>query len=179
MPNLPHYYPVNNSDELRRYLSVYLPLVIEECRRFSIDVRQKRFQADHLGLQVLNSEEFDHVSTSLLAFSTIVKDEPIQHRRNQVFRFAVPVEEQGFQLSGIEIFEPKPGESLSKLRAGVEHIAFVVHDYEDFLSEVAARGIPIAKKADYGSGEFFKTVFLNGVEVEFRSSFLTQPSRSI
>lgn len=169
------YYPVKNPELLRRYLSVYMPLVTEECQKLGIDVRQKRFQADHLGLQVLNSEEFDRASKALLAFSAIVKDEPIQHRRNQVFRFAVPVEEQGFRLPGIEIFEPKPGEETAKLRAGIEHVAFVVYDYQGFLAELVARGVPIAKKADYGSGEFFKTVFLNGVEVEFRSSFLTHP----
>lgn len=167
------YYPIKTLQDLIDYLDVYGPLVVNTAKRFGIDLTSSNFMGDHLGLQVLSKEEFDAVDQTLLTYATLVHDTVIHERRNRVYRFAQPIKLAcGISFKGIETFEPKPNADLSKLKPGIEHVAFKVTDFAAHLADCQKREVPIDKIGEWGPSKFFKTSFVNLVEIEFRTDFL-------
>jgi len=168
--NLVDYYFIKNENQLSLYLEKYIPLVLLVAQKFNIDLSNKRFTGDHLGLQVLSNGEFNICDKELLKFSKIIKDGEIHDRKNRLYEFNKPIQIDSITIPFIETFEPKPNSNISKLRAGIEHMAFVVKDYEEFYQECLNKNIPIEKRVDFDDrSSFFKTKFINGVEIEFRT----------
>jgi len=167
------FYFIDSSQKLQSWLEVYLPLVKQVAREFQIKLDDKRFSADHLGLQVISKQEFDNCDELLLKYCALVHDGIIHNRRNRVYQFNNPITSDGILIPRIESFEPKPEADIRKLRPVIEHIAFKVEDYENFFSDCKTNDLPIDKSmADEEGSKFFKTKFLNCVEIEFRNDYL-------
>lgn len=124
-------------------------------------------------MQITSKEEFNNVSKTLLTYSQLIHDRVIHNRRNRVYQFKETIVIFDISIPRIEIFEPKPGAEIKKLKPGIEHIAFKVDDYKSFINEFKKRNIPIDKEAEYEKGSFFfKTKLIDLVEIEFRNDFL-------
>lgn len=106
-------------------------------------------------------------------YCTLVHNGTIHNRRNRVYQFNNPITAYDTVIPRIESFEPKPEADIRKLRPGIEHIAYKVDDYDKFFSDCKTSDLPIDKSTtdDEGS-KFFKTRFLNCVEIEFRNDYL-------
>jgi len=167
-----NYYPIKTLHQLKEYLKVYVPLVKNVAESFSIKLTEDRFRGDHIGLQVLSKKEFDKCHKLLLPYSEVIHNAIIHKRRNRVYQFKKPLKVDGVVIPRIEIFEPKPEAVIRKLKAGIEHIAFVVKNYDRFLLACKKRKVPIDKEIEIGSSKFFKTSLLNLVEIEFRNNQL-------
>lgn len=168
MTNLNDFYPIQSIDLLKEYLDVYMPLIIFGAKHYGINLNVSNIHGDHLGLQAVSKADFDKCHELLLQMADLIHDDVIHDRRNRVYRFKDIPESNGISVPRIEIFEPKPGADVSKLRPGIEHIAFTVDDYDVFVSECKQKNIPIDKEVDSDDGfRFFKTTFINGVEIEF------------
>lgn len=166
------YYPVHTQEELVYFLEAYWPLVDFVLKQYEIRLGAGDISGDHLGLQVLSAEEFDECDALLLKYTRLLHDGIIHNRRNRIYRFFDPLQIPYLAMPSIEIFEPKPGADLSKLRPGIEHIAFTVASYDAFFADLKKRGVPIDKDADVKGSKFFKTKFINCIELEFRNDHL-------
>lgn len=166
------YYFLQNLQSVKDYCSKYFPLVKLLATSFKIDLDSVGIEGDHLGVQVLTAEEFESVSKQLLGYTALASEKIIHGRRNRIFKFIEPFEVEGIQLSNIEIFEPKPGADLSKLKPGIEHIAFNANDFDKLLAQAKYNNIPIDKVVADGSHKFFKTRLVNLVEIEFGNESL-------
>lgn len=165
-------YSIENVEQLRDYLNTYIQTVITVADNLGINLHEKKFSGDHIGLQVLDSNEFDVVSDVLGGYCSLIHDTVIHNRRNRIFEFNQALEVGGIKIPRIEIFEPKPGADMKKLRPGIEHIAFKVDGYDDFLIECQNRKVSIDKIVEHNGSKFFKTAIFNGVEIEFRNDYL-------
>lgn len=171
---LSDYYFLQTLQSIKKYCSKYFPLVKFLASSFKINLESLDIEGDHLGVQVLNSKEFDFVSRQLFGYTTLANEKIIHNRRNRIFKFIEPFEVGGIRLSNIEIFEPKPGADLSKLKLGIEHIAFITKDFDTLLAQAKSNNVPIDKAVDDGSHRFFKTSFVNLVEIEFGNESLLE-----
>ena len=168
MTDLSNFYPIQSNEILREYLDVYMPLIIFGLKQYGVNLNTSKIHGDHLGLQVLSKDEFDKCHELLLQISDLIHDNIIHNRRNRVYRFKEIPKSNGITIPRIEIFEPKPNADISKLRPGIEHIAFTVDDYDAFANEFKRRDMPIDKEVISDDGySFLKTIFINGVEIEF------------
>ncbi len=174
---LNQYFSLNSYTDLESFANVYLPLVENFLQKFSIDLSENIFKGDHLGVQVLSTQEFDTIDKLLSAYSKIIHAGLIHNRRNNIYKLNTPLKYKNIQIDLIEIFEPKPGADIRKLKPGIEHIAFEVKDYDAFLNKFKASDFPIDKEIDLNGSKFFKTAFINLVEVEFRNDSLADISR--
>ena len=165
-------YLIKDREQLENYINTYITKTIAVGNNLGINLHEKRFLGDHVGLQVLDAKEFDTVSDVLKGYSSLIHDTVIHNRRNRIFEFNQTLETDGISIPRIEIFEPKPNADLKKLRPGIEHIAFKVGDYGDFLAECQNRGIAIDKIIEYNGSKFFKTAIVDGIEIEFRNDLL-------
>lgn len=172
MKNITIFYPISSPKILTNFLKSYYPLINFVANQFKIDLSNKDFIGDHLGLQVLSSKEFDQCHQTLLKFSKLIHDAIIHNRRNRVYRFNTPLNISGFTMPRIEIFEPKPEADLSKLRPGIEHISFTVSNWQELLKTCQQNNVPIDKVVEDKQGKFFKTKFINCIEIEFRNDEL-------
>lgn len=172
MKTLTHLYPIHSTEEIEKYLAPYLKLVLFNLKQYNIDLNAISGSGDHIGLQVLSSQEFDDCHGILLKNSELIHDHVIHDRRNRVYHFKTPPQASDIIVPRIEIFEPKPNANIGKLRAGIEHVAFTVENYDEFLSDCQKRGIPIDKTNNLDGSKFFKTTFVNGIEIEFRNDQL-------
>jgi len=170
--NLLAYYPVLSIKVIQEFAKAYFPLVELTCQQFQINLHDTGINGDHFGLQVLSDIEFDQCHKILLQYTKLVHDHVIHQRRNRVYHYHLPVQVNGITIPKIEIFEPKPDADISKLRPGIEHIAFVVDDYDQFLTEYKSKRIPIDKEINLQGSKFFKTKFINIIEIEFRNDEL-------
>lgn len=170
--DLINYYPIENEARLKKFLDFYIPLVLYAAELFSIDLFDKNFAADHLGLQALSAAEFDRADQLISGYSEIIHDEVIHQRRNRVYRFHAPITSNGLSIKGIETFEPKPGADLQRLKPGIEHLALRVEGFEDFYRDLQNRGVQVDKFVDMDGSKFFKTKLVNLVEIEFRNDYL-------
>ena len=168
------YYSLSSPEELKAYLLPYLQMVKHVCHSFDIDLNSSNFSGDHLGVQVLDANEFENVSEMLSKYSTKVKDNLIHERRFRIFKLNTPLDIDGVVILDVEIFEPKPGADLSKLKPGIEHVSFRVSDYDGFFFFFYLRKVPIGKSNQIGKSKLVKTRFLNLVEVEFRNDSLSE-----
>lgn len=166
------FYSIDSFSNLSDFCKVYLPLVVFQAKSYGIDLLDGNFVGDHLGLQVVSAEEFDWCHGKILEYSKTIMNGIIHDRRNNVYRFNKKININNIDLIGIEIFEPKPNTDLSKLRVGIEHVAFLVKDFDSFLEKCQKNLIPIDKIKIYDAGKFFKTKLINNIEIEFRSNFL-------
>ncbi len=167
------YYAIKDPAQLENFLRVYVPLVVNVAKNLGIDLTEEQFAGDHLGVQVLSKKEFDQCGDWLLKYASLIHDQMIHERRNRVYAFNHSFVIQGIQVPRVEIFEPKPGADLRKLKPGVEHMAFMTRNYDDFLSQCMKRKMPIDKQLEFDDGsKFFKTRLVNLVEIEFRNDFL-------
>ena len=171
MSDLTHYYPIKSIESIKKFLQSYLHLVKFTLQQYELNLNTS-ISGDHLGLQVLSSEEFDQCHDILLGYCELIHDDIIHDRRNRVYRFKPAIVIDDIAIPRIEIFEPKPNADVSKLRAGIEHIAFVVDDYDDFAARCKEKSIPIDKEVNLDGSKFFKTRLLNGIEIEFRNDQL-------
>lgn len=154
-------------------MEVFLPLVIYTQGLFGIDNQKFEIEGDHIGVQVLTPEGFEQMHSSILKYAKIKKQGIIHNRRNNIYLFNEKFEVAGYSFKGIEIFEPKPGADLSKLKAGVEHVAFYSPKFDELYRFVVEKQIPIDKFVEDENGEkFFKTKLLNMIEIEYRNAFL-------
>lgn len=87
-----------------------------------------------------------------------------------MFSFMEEFKVQNIKFNGIEIFEPKKDSDTQKLKLGIEHLAIVVKNFDDFAKEFPEKYI--GKIAEYPEGKFLKTKFMNLVEIEFRDRSL-------
>ncbi|MDQ5981527.1 MAG: hypothetical protein QG570_276, partial [Patescibacteria group bacterium] len=76
------------------------------------------------------------------------------------------------EIQSIEIFEPKPTADISKLKPGIEHIAMKVDRFDELEEYFAKNKLPIDKSVQMNDSRFFKTKFINLVEIEFRNNYL-------
>ena len=137
------------------------------------NIYEEGLKGDHLGLQVLSADEFNQAHELISRFSTLINAGEIHNRRNNIYRFNEPVMSQGISVRGVEIFEPKPNANLRALKPGIEHLAFMVDDFDSYYEQCLNKGVPIDKMLTFDSGsKFFKTKLVNMVEVEFRNDFL-------
>jgi len=169
---LTNFYPIHSVEELEKYLTPYLKLVLFSLEQYKINLNTANASGDHVGLQVLSSQEFDDCHQILLKNSKLIHDDIIHDRRNRIYRFHAAPHSSDITIPRIEIFEPKPGVDIRKLRAGIEHVAFTIGNYDEFLSRCQKSNIPIDKINNINGSKFFKTRFINGVEIEFRNDFL-------
>lgn len=160
-------YPINSQTQLTKFLSQQVPRVLSVGEKIGLRLEQPAFTPDHLGLQVLNGEEFNAAHKTLSKYCKLVHNEMIHGRRNRVYRFTKPASSAGISFPGIEIFEPKPDAKPSTLRPGIEHVAFVVGDLPRVQMQLERLGL-IAKDATYSLGRFLKTKLIDGIEIEFR-----------
>ncbi len=165
-------YPIQSIDEIKTYLESYLNSVLSVANRLNINLLDKKFSGDHLGLQVLSKEEFDKCHDMLLGYSEMIHDSIIHERRNRIYRFKEILSVKGIAIPKIETFEPKPNADIFKLRPGIEHIAFYVENYNNFLEECKQKNIPIDKVVDINGSKFFKTKLIDNTEIEFRNDSL-------
>jgi hypothetical protein len=173
MPNLSHYYPIQSIKVFREYLDAYLPLIIFGAKQYELNLNTFKISGDHLGLQVLSRDEFDKCHEILLKIADLIHDSVIHNRRNRVYRFNDMPKSNSISVPRIEIFEPKPSANISKLRPGIEHIAFMMDGYDNFVLECKKKNVPIDKEVSFEDGsKFFKTTFVNGIEIEFRNDEL-------
>jgi len=168
---MPHY-PIQTNKILNNFFNFYIKDVLAVADNMEINLRADNFFGDHLGLQVLSAEEFDKSHIIFLGYAEMIHDNIIHNRRNRVYRFKKPLEAEGITMPKIEIFEPKPEADISKLRPGIEHISFVVKNYDSFLEECKQKNISIDKVIDMGGSKFFKTKLIDNVEIEFRNDKL-------
>lgn len=127
---------------------------------------------DHLGLQVASPEEFDRVHNILISYSELINAGVIHQRRNNVYKLKNFITAHGIEIQSIEIFEPKPNADVSKLNAGIEHIALKVSNITELEKKLIENDLPISKIVEDGENKFIKTTFLNLVEIEFRNEYL-------
>jgi len=172
MQTLTNLYPIHSIEELKEYLTPYLKLVLFNLKQYKINLNTINGRGDHIGLQVLLNREFDSCHKILLKNSKLIHDHIIQNRRNRIYRFKNPPQIGDICIPRIEIFEPKPDTNIKKLRAGIEHIAFTVDNYDKFLKSCQKKNIPIDKTNDMNGSKFLKTTFVNGIEIEFRNDQL-------
>lgn len=165
-------YPIQSNKELNTFLNSYIEYVLSVAGSLNINLQDEIFLGDHLGLQVLSSEEFDKCHDMLLEYSEMIHDTIIHERRNRIYRFKKPLNIKGITLPKIETFEPKPNADISKLRPGIEHIAFYVKEYDNFLEECKHNNVPIDKAIDMSGSKFFKTKLIDNIEIEFRNDRL-------
>lgn len=169
------YYSLKNITELNEYLQVYIPLVNLFLKHYSLDLKQYNLLVDHIGVQMLNSDDFDQITEQLNTYSTLIKVKEIHNRRNGIFKLNTEFIVNGLLIPSIEIFEPKPDFPPSQLRLGIEHIAFYTDSisYDSLLAYFKQNQLPIDKEGEFSKGsKFFKTTFINGVEIEFRNDQL-------
>lgn len=167
------YYKINTKDDLQDYANFYLPLVFTVLKEFGVSTDKFDLVGDHFGLQVLSEQEFENADSLLLSYSTLIHDTVIHGRRNRVYLFNNPVTFKDISIPRIEIFEPKPGAELKKLKPGIEHVAFFTPGYDLLFQHFVSKGYPIDKNVEFEDGsKFFKTSFVNLVEVEFRNDSL-------
>lgn len=173
MITLAKYYPPIKLSELYKYMEVFLPLVIYTQGLFGIDAQKFEIEGDHIGVQVLSPEGFDQMHESILKYAKLKKEGIIHNRRNNIYVFNETFKVGDFSFKGLEIFEPKPGADISKLKAGVEHVSFYSPKFEELYNFVIEQKIPIDKYIVDERGEkFFKTKLLNMIEIEYRNTFL-------
>ncbi len=165
-------YPIQSSKALNDFFDFYIKNVLKVASSLNFDLKGNNFSGDHLGLQVLSADEFDESHWLLLEYSQMIHDGIIHNRRNRIYFFKKPLDSDGVIMPKIEIFEPKPNAKISRLRPGIEHVAFVVKNYDNFLEDCRQKNIPIDKVIDIGSSKFFKTKLINNVEIEFRNDKL-------
>jgi len=169
---LERYYPVHTQEELQTFTQTYVPFVLNQLEVFRIDYLKNRLYGDHLGLQVLSAEEFEAVNKSLLGIAKLVNRGVIHSRRNNIYKFNQFPKFKDIEIQSIEIFEPKPGVDLTKLKPGIEHIAFKAENFDNFLVNLKKNKLPIDKEDTSNSDKFFKSKLINMVEIEFRNDFL-------
>jgi len=142
------------------------------AKLFKIDLADKNIIGDHLGVQVLDNTELIEVSNQLLSYTHLNKEKIIHNRKNRIFKLNESFEVLGITLNNIEVFEPKPDADLKKLKPGIEHVAFSVKNYDSFLLSCQKNNVPIDKIVDAKGHKFFKTSFVNLVEIEFGNESL-------
>jgi predicted metalloenzyme YecM len=167
-----NHYPLHNTDVLQNYLEAYIPLVQYQLDQFGIDIKRETFHGDHLGLQVLSSQEFDEAHSLITQYAKTIKQGRIHDRRNNTYKLNQFIKAHDVQIQSIEMFEPKPDADLNKLKPGFEHISIFVQDYDNLYTYFVENNLPISKSVDLNGSRFFKTKFVNLVEVEFRDSYL-------
>jgi predicted metalloenzyme YecM len=168
------FYQVDTRTKLQDFFTTYLQLVKLSLVQFDISKDTFKLEVDHLGLQVVSKEEFDLVHGSLSTYCNVVNTGIIHGRRNNIYKLNDPIEQGGFELSYVEIFEPKADADTYKLKLGIEHISFYSGKFDDLLNHFQTHRLPIAKQVDMHGSKFLKTTFINLVEVEFRNDFLYQ-----
>ena len=166
------YYFLDFHDKLQSYLDVYFPLVKKVAETFDIDLADSNFSGDHLGVQALSAEEFDMIDKLLASYCTILRKGTIHNRRNNIYRLNKPLFFNDQEILLLEVFEPKPGAEIDKLKPGIEHISFKVDRYDEVLAQFKKAGHPIDKEVEMDGSKFFKTKFMNLVEIEFRNDSL-------
>lgn len=169
-----NFYQLNTRFELQEFFAAYLTLVKLSLKHFGVSKDKFRLETDHLGIQVVSSQEFDLVRTSLSTYCTVVNSGVIHDRRNNLYMLNEPVERDGFKLSYLEIFEPKADADVYKLKLGIEHISFYSSNFDELLTHYMENKLPIAKQVGMHGSKFLKTTFMNLVEIEFRNDFLFQ-----
>ena len=169
--SLVDFYCIHNRDNLFRYTRIYWQLVSFYLDKYQIN-DSFDFRGDHLGLQVLSVEEFDQCHEIFLEYSSLINKDIIHQRRNNIYKFNMPLKLDNISIPKIEIFEPKPDANLGKLRPGIEHISLKVNNYQKLLQVSRDKGVPIDKAKEINGSRFFKTQFINGVEIEFRNDGL-------
>jgi len=170
---LQNYYSIKNRVELSAFFDAYIRLVLNQFKIFNINFTEFGISGDHLGLQVLSSDEFDLVNDYTLGYSTLIHTGEIHNRRNNVYKLNESIVSNGVAIESLEIFEPKANADLSKLKPGFEHIAFKVDRYDDLLLYLHKHNLPIDKERTFKDGsKFFKTKLLNLAEIEFRDDYL-------
>ena len=167
------YYSIQSREKLEAYVKRYLEMVRVVLNNFSVDLENNNIEGDHLGVQVISAREFNECSKLLSTYSRLIHDKVIHDRRNRVYEFDRHISTNYLKIPRIEIFEPKPGADIKNLKPGIEHVAFYVKNYFDFVKELKKNDVPIDKEAEYSKGSWFiKTSFLDLVEVEFRNDYL-------
>jgi predicted metalloenzyme YecM len=167
------YYSLNTFFDLQSFVNVYLPLVENYTKKIGIEISKDILNGDHLGVQTLSAQEFDEVSNLIMGYSKTIKEGVIHNRRNNIYKFNQPLKYKDIEIPGIEVFEPKPDADIKKLKPGIEHVAFELKDYDIFLTKIKESGFPIDKEVNFDDGsKFFKTAFINLVEIEFRNDSL-------
>ncbi len=168
------YYPIHSQQQLENYLKVYIPLVFNQLNIYGVDIKAFGITGDHFGLQVLSAEEFDKSDTLLQTYATLVNAGEMHNRRNNIYKLTSFPKINDIEIQSIEMFEPKPDADINKLKPGIEHIALVAQKYDELHKFFIEKQLPIDKSADFNGSKFFKTKFVNLVEVEFRNDYLWQ-----
>lgn len=136
----------------------------------TLNISSEELIPDHLGILLHSSSEFEDISQQLLQYSIQIKEIVLHERRVRVFKLNSPLSGR-YNIPKIEIFEPKPNIDITKLRFGVEHIAFQVKNFDEYIFSTK-RKVGIIKEGSVGDSKFAKTEILNTVEIEFRSDAL-------
>lgn len=165
-------YPIQSWSVVELFLWGYVPKLLAAGKAIGVGLDSIAFYGDHLGLQVMNAEEFDNAHNELLTFCTMTHDTMIHGRRNRIYRFRSPTPVEGILFRGIEIFEPKPGANPDALRPGIGHAAFLCSSIDDLLVQFHETGVAVAKDATYNDGRFIKTELVDDIEFEFREQSL-------
>lgn len=171
---LEKYYPIHSVDELEEFLLSYMPLIRNQLSIFDISLSKFGISIDHLGLQVISKNEFDLVHKSIVEYAEVIKEGIIHERRNNTYKLNEFIKHDNIELQSIEMFEPKPNADISKLKPGFEHIAMKVDRFDELQTYFIENNLPIDKSVEYGGARFFKTKFVNLVEIEFRDGYLWQ-----
>ena len=164
-------YYLGNLQELEEYCKLYFPLVINYSRSIlGIDFKKGAFEGDHLGIQTPSHDEYSHYCNILSSYMSHNFTNDLHGRKVSIFSFKDRFISNGITLNGVEIFEPKPNVDITKIKLGIEHISIITKEYEKTLSNISKEYIN--KSAEYPEGRFFKTKFINLVEIEFRDRSL-------
>lgn len=170
--NLAAYYPLNSQQNLENFWKGYLKLVDLTLNNFGFSITDPNLIPDHLGLQVRNKEEFKQCHEKLLNIATLLSEEVVNDRWCNIYQFKQTPTSDDVSVPRIEIFDPMPGQNERELRSGIEHLAFQVKNYSQFVKEWMKKNSPIEYEKQIGHSTFFKTPFVNGILLEFRNDRL-------
>ncbi len=182
-PTLPYdltqYYPINSQKNLQQFWETYFPLVQLSLNYFGYSLNNSGLQPDHLGIQVNNRKEFISCHKKLMKISTLLSEEIVNKRWCSIYKFKKPPTTKGnIFIPRIEIYNPTPKQHNLEIKSGIEHVAFTVKNYSQFIKEWSSKKLPILYEKKIDNSTFFKTPFINGLLIEFRNDELGEWSHT-
>jgi predicted metalloenzyme YecM len=164
-------YYLGNLQELEEYCNLYFPLITNYSSSIlGLDLSNNTFEGDHLGIQTSSHEEYTHYYNLLSSYMSHNFTNDLHGRKVSIFSFRDEFVSKDISLNGVEIFEPKPKVDIGKIKLGIEHISIITKEYDKTFENISRKFVN--KSAEYPEGRFFKTKFINLVEIEFRDRSL-------
>lgn len=130
-----------------------------------------KFEFDHINVHASSKDNYTSIIEMLSDDIDKIKEIPHDGRHIFVALLKEPVQiESNLTISTIEISEPKPKHSVKK--PGVDHVSFLVQDFERFSDTLHDKGYDVYDYKTIAGTKLFK-LQLRGVKLEFRNRSLS------